>query len=142
MAARLQINLLISPNPNIALYTDVPKHFMPILWFEQRVTISPEMAAGIAMSTNVSWIGQVCSVIVLIIGLLMLLWFPFDWLMKQITGDVETSEQMYDPVVTSDDVDKGKKTEIYPYSLKREELSKNIEFRTVNSSYDKVAHSR
>ncbi len=49
---------------------------MPILWFEQRVTMSPEMVAEIVLGTSLQWIGRLCSVIVSIIGLVMVLWFP------------------------------------------------------------------
>lgn len=79
VAARLQLNLLISPNPNIGIYSKVPKHFLPILWFEQRVTMPPEIATGITIAKSIAWIGQVGFVLVLIIGLAMLLWFPLNY---------------------------------------------------------------
>lgn len=87
MAGRLQVNLLINPNPKVGLYNKVRKHFMPILWFEQRVTISPIMATGIRIATSFTWIGQTCSAIVLIIGLIMVVWLSLNhFLHRRITG--------------------------------------------------------
>lgn len=79
VAARLQLNLLINTNPNIGIYSKVPKHFMPVLWFEQRVTMPPEIATGITIAKSIAWIGQVGTVILLIIGLTMLLWLPLSY---------------------------------------------------------------
>lgn len=79
VAARMQLNLLITPNPNVGIYSKVPKHFMPILWFETRVTMPPEIATGITIAKSIAWIGQIGSVIVLIIGLTMFLWLILNY---------------------------------------------------------------
>ena len=32
VAARLQLNLLVRPSPEISLYEDVPEVYFPIMW--------------------------------------------------------------------------------------------------------------
>lgn len=76
MAARFQLNLLVRPSPEISLFKDVPEVFFPILWFEQKVTISPEMAAELRAVFMVPTVGYICIGLIIVIGLVMILWFP------------------------------------------------------------------
>ncbi|CAB3360083.1 Hypothetical predicted protein [Cloeon dipterum] len=47
VAARFQINILLQPSRHISNYKRVPKVFFPIIWFEQRATMPPEMASSL-----------------------------------------------------------------------------------------------
>ncbi len=114
VAARLQLNLLISPNPSLGLYSNVPKHFMPILWFEQKFTMPSEIATGITIANSIAWIGQIASMIVLTIGLTMLLWLPLNYFRhKLFTGNENGSKRK----VALKELEKPKKLEDSPLLL-------------------------
>lgn len=76
VAARLQINMLIRPTPNIALYENAPRMFFPVLWFEQRVTMAAEMAAEIKVVLAMPQIGFYCCVAVVALGVILVVWLP------------------------------------------------------------------
>lgn len=83
VAARLQVNMLIRPTPNIALYEEAPQLFFPVLWFEQKVQINDEMASDIKIASSIPTIGYICAGILSVIGVLILLWIPFDQFVRQ-----------------------------------------------------------
>ncbi|XP_037037041.1 protein peste-like [Bradysia coprophila] len=128
VAARLQINLLITPSPTIGMYKNVPKHFMPILWFEQRVTVSPEIVAKIRLATGIPCIGQVGSLTVLAIGVIMVLWLPIHrFLCKRVTGKVHSNGRMTDDrVIICEELDKENKLEDRPLLMTKEILNKSV----------------
>lgn len=76
VAARLQINMLVTPYENIALYQNVPRMFFPVLWFEQHVTMNEEMAAEVRTVLMVPKIGYICCGIIVAIGIAMAVWLP------------------------------------------------------------------
>lgn len=76
VAARFQINMLIRPIPNIALYQDAPTMFFPVLWFEQKVAITDEMAADVRTVLSIPTTGYICAGIMFAIGFIMVLWLP------------------------------------------------------------------
>lgn len=76
VAARLQINMLIRPIPNIALYQNAPHMFFPVLWFEQKVTIPSEMASEIKTVVAMPATGYMAIGIVFVIGLILTFWWP------------------------------------------------------------------
>ncbi|XP_055711408.1 protein peste-like isoform X2 [Phlebotomus papatasi] len=76
VAARFQLNLLIRPSSNVALYQDVPTVFFPVLWFQQKVTVSPEVAADLRQVHALPTIGYICAGVVIAFGILLILWFP------------------------------------------------------------------
>ncbi|KAG4079636.1 hypothetical protein HA402_010416 [Bradysia odoriphaga] len=121
VAARLQLNLLINPNAEIGIYSKVPKHFMPILWFEQRVTMPPEIAIGITIAKSISWIVQVGFVIVLIIGLTMLLWRPINYFWHNFDAERQVARK---------ELEKPKKREDLPLLLKKEGIVGNAQFES------------
>lgn len=75
-AARFQINMLIEPVKNIALYEKVPYKYMPLLWFEQKVTISEEMASDLRVVLSIPTTGSICASVLIAIGILMISWLP------------------------------------------------------------------
>lgn len=145
VAARLQLNLLISPNKPIGLYNDVPRKFMPILWFEQRVTISPELAEEIKTALNVPIIGQICAIVVIIIGLIMLLWCSIDKLLRKKVGNTSNDKTMV-KIVTVEELEKqGVAPEGSPLLDKKDIRLKNIEFKQLsqiklNESQEKLPY--
>lgn len=76
VAARLQINMLVRPTPDIALYENAPRLFFPVLWFEQRVSMGEEMAAEIRMLLAMPQIGYYCCVAVVALGVVLVVWLP------------------------------------------------------------------
>lgn len=76
VAARLQINMLIRPIPNVTLYQHAPHMFFPVLWFEQKVTIPGEMASEIKTVVTMPVTGYMAIAIVFVIGLILTFWWP------------------------------------------------------------------
>lgn len=76
VAARLQINMLIRPIPNVSLYQYAPHMFFPILWFEQKVTIPGEMASEIKTVVAMPMTGYMAIAIVFVIGVILTFWWP------------------------------------------------------------------
>ncbi|XP_059480400.1 protein croquemort-like isoform X2 [Neocloeon triangulifer] len=67
VAARFQINILLQPSQYISMYKRVPRVFFPIIWFEQRATMTPEMASSLlallALPSNGAIVGMVMAVV-------------------------------------------------------------------------------
>lgn len=76
VAARFQINMLVRPVNNIAMYQDAPYLFFPIIWFEQKVTIPKEIASEVQMVLSIPTTGYICIAVIVAIGLIMILWLP------------------------------------------------------------------
>lgn len=123
---------------------------MPILWFEQRVTTTPELAEELAVALKVPMIGQICSIIVIIIGLIMLLWFPVTKLVRRYlaSNQVHISEKGVLKIITMEELEKqGKIPENSPLleSNKKEISLKNVEFtksskQDLRQSLEKLAY--
>lgn len=52
-----------------SLYSKVPRVFMPVLWFEHRVTVPDATASNIAGAAMAPWAGRLCGYILLGLGL-------------------------------------------------------------------------
>jgi hypothetical protein len=72
ITARLQLNLLLQPNPRIRMFAGVPEILFPIVWVETRVTVSPELATFLRTYTFLPTASLICSVGLLLTGLLTL----------------------------------------------------------------------
>ncbi|KAL1139978.1 hypothetical protein AAG570_006955 [Ranatra chinensis] len=72
VAARFQINLLLSPSDSISLYKNVPTIFFPMMWFEQRVTISETLSLMLKFALYTPVAGPILSVTLILIGLIIL----------------------------------------------------------------------
>lgn len=68
VAARVQLNMLIRPVPNVGLYKEAPTVFLPMLWFEQKLTIPPKMASEISMVTTILSLGYVFAIFLILLG--------------------------------------------------------------------------
>lgn len=72
VAARFQMNLLLQPIEGISLYSGVPTIFFPMLWFEESVQITPELAQPLKMLLALPVVGMYCSLGALLLGLFIL----------------------------------------------------------------------
>jgi len=76
VAARFQVNMLVEPIQGISLYSGIPKIFFPLIWFEQKVRITPEMADQLKVLPVVLMSGQIFAGVCLAIGIILLCWAP------------------------------------------------------------------
>uniref|UniRef100_A0A1B6DBG4 Uncharacterized protein n=1 Tax=Clastoptera arizonana TaxID=38151 RepID=A0A1B6DBG4_9HEMI len=67
--ARLQINLLLQPIRNIGIYKQVPTLFMPILWVDQSIQITDELALPLRVFLMCREWSNLLAVAFLIVGL-------------------------------------------------------------------------
>jgi len=73
VAARFQINLLLQPLSTTGLYShDVPSVFFPMLWFQQRATITPTMAMGLRLLLLLQHAGLILTVFSALVGCVIL----------------------------------------------------------------------
>uniref|UniRef100_A0A336LK52 CSON007932 protein n=1 Tax=Culicoides sonorensis TaxID=179676 RepID=A0A336LK52_CULSO len=71
--ARLQINLLLTPDPTSSIYKNVPHIMMPMFWFSQVADITPELAGKAKTMAIVKEAGMWTSYVMAAIGSLLLL---------------------------------------------------------------------
>ncbi|XP_037825530.1 protein peste-like [Lucilia sericata] len=76
VAARFQVNMLVEPIPSLSLYENIPRIFFPLIWFEQKVRITPELAKDLKMIPCALLGGQIFAGIIFAIGLILLGWYP------------------------------------------------------------------
>lgn len=60
----------------ITIYEKVQKKFMPILWFEQHVKMSEEIADEVKMILQLPRLGQIMGFVFIVIGALQIAFFP------------------------------------------------------------------
>lgn len=56
------------------MYKDVPRLFMPVLWFEQHLKAPPLMASVVKLVLNAPVIGQIVGLLTVILGVLLITW--------------------------------------------------------------------
>ncbi|XP_052891788.1 protein peste isoform X1 [Anopheles moucheti] len=76
VAARLQLNIMIEPYENINIFSEVPRVFLPVLWFEQHVLMPAELAGEIGQALTIPSIVRCCGIVMVVFGVVMLLWVP------------------------------------------------------------------
>lgn len=54
------------------MYKDVPRLFMPVLWFEQHVRAPPTIANIVKLVLNAPVIGQIIGLLTVILGVLLI----------------------------------------------------------------------
>ena len=64
-----------------SLFSGIQKTFLPVLWFEQKVSMKPEFADEIASALSVPITGTISFIVIFFIGLLMTFWFTCDALL-------------------------------------------------------------
>lgn len=73
VAARLQVNVMVRPSPNIGLFQEAPTLFFPALWFEQKVRIPQEMLDELMIAAMMPTFGYICTAVMGTIGLILLI---------------------------------------------------------------------
>lgn len=66
---RFQANLLVRPIEELSIFQEVPRIFIPAMWFEQKFTMDPDMANQLKIAVEIPWIGRVIGLILLAIGI-------------------------------------------------------------------------
>ncbi|KAH8377767.1 hypothetical protein KR093_007059 [Drosophila rubida] len=82
VAARFQVNMLVEPIDGIELYTDVPRIFFPLIWFEQKVRITPELADQLKLLPLVLLAGHIFAGLCVAVGIVLLCWAPVQRLLS------------------------------------------------------------
>ncbi|XP_031845637.1 protein croquemort [Nomia melanderi] len=59
ISANLQLNLLIEPDPYMRLFKNISRTFVPMLWFTQEATLSPEYASTVKFIIILKTLGAV-----------------------------------------------------------------------------------
>ncbi|XP_044251240.1 protein peste [Drosophila takahashii] len=71
-----QANYYMEPIPGSNLYSNVPTVMIPMMWCEERVRVSEEIAADIALVPLIVLVGQIITGILLAGGLICTCWYP------------------------------------------------------------------
>lgn len=66
---RFQANFLVRPVEEISIFQEVPRIFMPAMWFEQKFVMDPQMAEQIRMAVKVPWVGRLVGIGMLALGI-------------------------------------------------------------------------
>lgn len=81
VAARFQVNMLVEPIEGITLYTDIPRIYFPLIWFEQKVRITADLADQLKVLPLVLLSGHIFAGLCLAIGIVLLFWAPVQQLL-------------------------------------------------------------
>ncbi|XP_046663676.1 protein croquemort-like [Homalodisca vitripennis] len=73
VGARVQLNMLMQPFSHFSMYKKVPKTVFPVLWVDQRVTISERLARELRMALLLPTVGVVTGCSALITGIVLLI---------------------------------------------------------------------
>uniref|UniRef100_A0A1A9WDM7 Scavenger receptor class B n=1 Tax=Glossina brevipalpis TaxID=37001 RepID=A0A1A9WDM7_9MUSC len=79
VAARFQVNMLVEPIRGISLYENIPRVFFPMIWFEQKVRITPDLAKNLKTLPYLLLGGQIFAGFLFVIGLILLCWYPIKY---------------------------------------------------------------
>lgn len=70
--ARIQLNLMMQPNPKVTLFRDVPKFLFPVFWFDQEVSIPHEYSWKLKVLLSSTTVANLLGSISLVIGFVLL----------------------------------------------------------------------
>lgn len=70
---RFQANFLVRPIEEISIFQNVPRKFIPAMWFEQKFVMDVEMAREIQIAVQIPWIGRVFGLVLLGVGIFFVL---------------------------------------------------------------------
>ncbi|KAM7354262.1 peste isoform 1-T2 [Cochliomyia hominivorax] len=71
-----QANYLLESVGGINGFKNLPRTFIPIMWAEERVRVTPEIASDIALVPLIVLWGQLITGVLLATGVIMLCWYP------------------------------------------------------------------
>lgn len=70
---RFQANLLVQPVEELSLFQEVPRIFMPAMWFEQKFSMDEAMARKIKIAVQIPWIGRIAGLVLLGVGIVFVI---------------------------------------------------------------------
>ena len=105
--------------------------FLPLIWFEQKVRITPELAANLKIIPIVLQVGQIFAGLCFAAGLVLLCWFPLENLMHKrcTTSDLKEKSSIKKTPSSYSKEDKKEDTlspEKSPLMMKAELFSPNL----------------
>ncbi|KAF7992790.1 hypothetical protein HCN44_005134 [Aphidius gifuensis] len=125
VAARLQVNILLQPSNTIDLFKNVPKIYLPIMWFDLRGGTTDNLASSLRQILWLNKIGIYGSTILASIGGLMLIIIGVMQYLKSrqindqntrklnmIQGNVQT-EKVYMEIVAKNDENQRNDCQLY-----------------------------
>ncbi|XP_017115750.1 protein peste [Drosophila elegans] len=71
-----QANYYMEPIPGITIYENIPRVMIPMMWAEERVRVTEEIAADVALVPLIVLLGQIVTGILLAGGLICTCWYP------------------------------------------------------------------
>ncbi|KAI8042355.1 hypothetical protein M5D96_003667 [Drosophila gunungcola] len=71
-----QANYYMEPIPDITIYENIPRVMIPMMWAEERVRVTEEIAADVALVPLIVLLGQIVTGILLAGGLICTCWYP------------------------------------------------------------------
>ncbi|KAJ8959905.1 hypothetical protein NQ318_011642 [Aromia moschata] len=74
IAAAMQVNLLLQPIERLSLYSNVPKVYVPLFYFTQRLNLTDELASSLRLIQNLPEYSNYTSLILVGLGLICILW--------------------------------------------------------------------
>lgn len=81
-------------------FDKIPRTFIPLMWAEERVRVTPEIASQIALVPLIVTLGQVVTGIMFAIGTLLICWYPTKY-MSQLCRDPKSKNALLNPIVNS-----------------------------------------
>ncbi|XP_030384862.1 protein peste [Scaptodrosophila lebanonensis] len=71
-----QANYLLEPVQQVKIYQNIPRTFIPMMWAEERVRVTEEIAADIKLVPLIVLLGQIFTGVLLAVGLICVCWYP------------------------------------------------------------------
>lgn len=85
------MNVLLRPVSDIFGFDHIPETYIPVLWFEQRVTADQKMADQINLALTIPCAGRIMGIVLACVGLLIIIYSPFSNFIKRqycMRGDI------------------------------------------------------
>ncbi|EDW75853.1 uncharacterized protein Dwil_GK14976 [Drosophila willistoni] len=93
-----QANYLMEPIPGISLFRNVPRVMLPMMWCEERVRVTEDIAADIALVPLIVLLGQIVTGILLAGGLICTCWYPTRQVTQLCHGDPKAKAMALRPL--------------------------------------------
>lgn len=131
VSARVQLNMLVRPVPNVGLFKDAPTLFLPMLWFEQRFTMPSEMAEELSIAVTIPSIGYIIAILLIFVGFTLVLWVPIDRCLRKDAANAKNEKDA--------NIDAEKRVQKLPEGSPLIGMKTNIEIATKKKSLEATA---
>jgi CD36 family len=102
---------LVQPIDDISLFQDVPRVFIPAMWFEQKFVMDEEMAQQVKIAVKIPRIGQLAGLIMLVIGIILTI---ISYLMSCIQSRKSSNRQQMEINLGERQLEERQKKEVSP----------------------------